>query len=84
MILENYEKAQAKDTDNNCLLHGSINNYLKSLQFQNIINIEHHFTVFFENSWKVGMQDPLVMFVQFYQSDCRSEPGTENWIIFPL
>lgn len=54
MILENYEKAQAKDTDNNCLLNGSINNYLKSLQFQNIINIEHRFTVFLKTAGKLA------------------------------
>lgn len=40
MILEIYEIAQSKATDSSSLFNGSINNYLKNLQFWNIINIE--------------------------------------------
>lgn len=40
MILEKYEIAQSKATDSSSLFNGSINNYLKNLQFWNIINIE--------------------------------------------
>lgn len=54
MTLENYEIAHSKATDSNSLFSGSINNYLRSLQFWDTINIEQH-CWFFENIWKFGM-----------------------------
>lgn len=63
LFLENCEMAQSKVSDSKSLLNGSINNYLKSLQFQHIINIKQQFVGFFENSWKAGMGDQLVMFI---------------------